>query len=138
MERQYERLEREVSETRARLSDTLDELRARMAPGPVFDQFADFLRRNPAADALNNLVREIRDNPLPLSLIVVGVAWLIIAGSLRSRPRSAHSARLGNSLVDKKLDLLLPPPAAKKPRGTVMDIPPRLDKLVGQEAVLQP
>src|ERR1700724_1517989 len=137
MERQYERLEREVSETRASLSDTLDELRARMAPGPVFDQFADSLRRNPAADGLNNLAREIRDNPLPLSLIVVGVAWLIIAGSLRSRPRSAHSARLGNGL-DKKLDLLLPPPAAKKPRGTVMDIPPRLDTLVGQEAGLQP
>jgi len=138
MERQYERLEREVSETRARLSDTLDELRARMAPGLVCDQFADSLRRNPAANALNNLAREIRDNPLPLSLIVVGVAWLIIAGSLRPGPRRAHSARLGNGLVDKKLDLLLPPPAAKKPRGTVMDIPPRLDTLVGQEAVLQP
>jgi hypothetical protein len=34
--------------------------------------------------------------------------------------------------------LLLPPPAAKKPRGTFMDIPPRLDTLVGQQAVLQP
>ena len=37
-----EQLERETEEERARISETLDELRARMTPGHVVDRLVDY------------------------------------------------------------------------------------------------
>jgi uncharacterized protein DUF3618 len=88
---QSEQLEREAHQVRARLTKTLEELRAVMTPGQVVDQLADSAREGPAAEFFRNLIREIRENPLPLTLIGAGVAWLIIASSRSSRARAKHS-----------------------------------------------
>ena len=88
---QSEQLEREVHQVRARLTEILEELRARMTPGQVVDQLAVYVRKGPAAEVFRNLAREIRENPLPLTLIGAGVAWLIIASSRLSRARARHS-----------------------------------------------
>ena len=85
MESQSARLEREAEETRWQLSGTLEELRARMTPGRVVDQVIDYSRDSPAAEFLHNLRREIRDNPMPLVLIMIGIAWLIVASNRTSR-----------------------------------------------------
>jgi Protein of unknown function (DUF3618) len=69
-----EQLEREAHQTRDRLLETLDELRARTTPGQLVDQLADYVREGPAAEFFRNLAREVRDNPLPLCLIGIGVA----------------------------------------------------------------
>ena len=74
-----EQLEREAEETRSRLAGTLNELRSRVTPGQVVDQVADYVRDGPAADFLRNLGREIRENPIPVLLIVTGIGWLMIA-----------------------------------------------------------
>jgi|ERR1700730_7988664 hypothetical protein len=88
---QSEQLERKVHQARARLTETLEELRAGMTPGQVVDQFADYARKGPAAEFFRNLAREMRQNPLPLMLIGAGIAWLIIASSQPSRARGKHS-----------------------------------------------
>jgi Protein of unknown function (DUF3618) len=88
---QSEQLEREARHTRAQLTDTLEELRARMTAGQVVDQLRDYVRQGPAAEFVGNLAREVRQNPLPLTLIAVGVAWLIIASTLSSRSRRPSS-----------------------------------------------
>jgi hypothetical protein len=88
---QSEQLEREAHQVRARLTKTLEELRAVMTPGQVVDQLADSAREGPAAESFRNLIREIRENPLPLTLIGAGVSWLIIASSRSSRARAKHS-----------------------------------------------
>jgi hypothetical protein len=88
---QSEQLERKVHQARARLTGTLEELRAGMTPGQVVDQFADYARKGPAAEFFRNLAREMRENPLPLMLIGAGIAWLIIASSQPSRARAKHS-----------------------------------------------
>ena len=85
---QSEQLARGAQQTRARLSETLDELHARMTPGHVVDQLTVYAREGPAADFFRNLAREIRENPLPLTLIGIGVAWLLIASSRSSSVRS--------------------------------------------------
>lgn len=87
METQSEQFERGAQQARARLSGTLEELRARMTPGQVIDQLADFAYQGPAAEFVRNLAREARENPLPLTLIGAGVAWLIIASGLSARAR---------------------------------------------------
>jgi hypothetical protein len=89
MASQSEQLEQQSRQTRARISETVDTLRDRMTAGQVIDQIADYAQYGPVAEFLRNLGREVRDNPLPVALIVTGVAWLMIASSLSSRARRA-------------------------------------------------
>jgi Protein of unknown function (DUF3618) len=89
---QSEQLERKAHQARARLTETLEELRAGMTPGQVVDQLAEYAREGPAAKFFRNLAREIRENPLPLTLIGAGVAWLIIASNQSSRARAKDFA----------------------------------------------
>jgi Protein of unknown function (DUF3618) len=92
MEPQSEQLKREAEEARWQLSATLDELRARMTPGRVVDQLIDYTRDGPVAEFLRNLGREARENPMPLALIGIGVAWLIVASNRTSRAIVASAA----------------------------------------------
>jgi hypothetical protein len=85
---QSEQLERKAHQVRTRLTE---ELCAGMTPSQVVDQLADYARGSPAAEFFRNLAREIRENPLPLTLIGAGLAWLIIASSQSSRARAKHS-----------------------------------------------
>src|SRR5262245_51640712 len=92
MESQSEQFEREIEETRWQLTGTLDELRDRMTPGRVVDQLIDYTRNGSAAEFLRNMGREIRENPMPLVLIGIGIAWLMVASSRTARTAIASSA----------------------------------------------
>jgi Protein of unknown function (DUF3618) len=87
-----EQREREAKQTRAQLSRTVEELRARMTPGQVIDQLLDYAREGPAADFRRKLANEVRENPLPLVLIGIGIAWLMVASSRSSRAMIARAA----------------------------------------------
>ena len=50
------------------------------------------LENNPAAEFLRNLGREVRENPMPLVLIGIGIAWLMVASSRTSRAAIASAA----------------------------------------------
>src|SRR5437868_5154828 len=80
-----EKLEREAGRTRAQLSETIEELRARMTPGRVIDQLIEYAQAGPGARFGRNLAREVRENPLPLVLIGIGIAWLMVASRRSSR-----------------------------------------------------
>jgi ElaB/YqjD/DUF883 family membrane-anchored ribosome-binding protein len=89
---QSEQLEQEADQTRAQLSATLGELRAQITPGQVIDRVVDYASEGPAAEFLSNLRREIRENPLPLVLIGIGIAWLMVASSRSARGMIASAA----------------------------------------------
>ena len=92
MESESARLEREAEEARWQLSGTLEELRGRITPGRVVDQVIDYTRDSPATDFFRNLAREVRENPMPLVLIGIGIAWLLAASSRTSRAAIANAA----------------------------------------------
>jgi len=92
MERTSEQLEQEADHTRVQLTRTLEELRARLTPGLVIEQVVDYAREGPAAEFFRNLGREVRENPLPLVLIGIGIAWLMVASSRSSRTLLANTA----------------------------------------------
>jgi uncharacterized protein YjbJ (UPF0337 family) len=100
MESKSAQLEREVEETRWQLSGTLEELRGRMTPGRVFDQVIDYTRDSPAADFFRNLGREVRENPLPVVMIGIGIGWLLLATNRTSRAAIAAAADNLASTVD--------------------------------------
>ncbi len=85
-------IEREVEETRAGLTNTLEELRDRAAPGQLFEQALDYARTSGGADMMRNLGQSVRDNPLPLVLIGAGIGWLMFTGNQRSQPHSRVEA----------------------------------------------
>jgi Protein of unknown function (DUF3618) len=87
-----EKLEREARRTRGQLTATIEQLRFRMTPGQLIDQMFDYTREGPAAEFLRNLGREVRENPVPLVLIGIGVAWLMLASSRTSRSVVASTA----------------------------------------------
>ena len=74
-----EKLEQEAGRTRAKLTEALEALRARMTPGQVIDQLIEYAREGPGAGFGRNLAREVREHPLPLVLIGIGIAWLMVA-----------------------------------------------------------
>ena len=92
MASQSDQFEREVEETRSQLSGTLEELRGRMTPGRVVDQLLDRARNGPSGEFVRNLGREVRENPMPIVLIGIGIAWLMLATSRTSRAAIASAA----------------------------------------------
>jgi hypothetical protein len=80
-----DQLEREADRARAQVTDTLEELLSRISPGRVMDQLVDYTWDGPVAKFLRNLGRDIRENPLPLALMGVGVAWLMMKNGNASR-----------------------------------------------------
>ena len=92
MTRHSAQLENEVEQARRDLAGTLDELRSRLTPGQVVDQFADYVREGPASDFVRNLTEEIRENPIPLLMIAAGMAWLAIASNHRSQAKAICEA----------------------------------------------
>jgi hypothetical protein len=92
MESQSARLEREAEDTLWQLSRTLEELRGRMTPGRVVDQVVDYTRGSPAAEFLRNLGREVRENPMPLVVVGIGILWLLLATNRTSRAVIAFAA----------------------------------------------
>ena len=81
-----EEIERGVSQTRAKLSETWTN--CAMTPGQVIDQLTGYTREGPTADFFRNLARQIHENLLPLTLITIGVVWLIITTTRSSPVRS--------------------------------------------------
>jgi ElaB/YqjD/DUF883 family membrane-anchored ribosome-binding protein len=86
-EKNPENIEREIEETRARMSQNIDELGDRLSPGNLKQEAKDAIR-NVASDAVSNvgeqarrtgsrLVDVIRENPLPVIAVGAGVTWLL-------------------------------------------------------------
>jgi Protein of unknown function (DUF3618) len=85
MARQSEQLEREAEAARIELAHSLDQLRARMTPGQIVHEVNDYVRETPVAEFGRNLVRDIRESPLPVLVIFAGMIWAIAASVLAQR-----------------------------------------------------
>ncbi|MEA5161598.1 DUF3618 domain-containing protein [Cereibacter johrii] len=86
-----DKIEREVEENRARVESTLDALKERMSVNQVVDDLANFVGVEDVRGVMHSAGRQVRDNPVALGLIGVGLAWLAFGGSSsRSRSGAAH------------------------------------------------
>lgn len=79
-------LEREVDAERAKVSQTIDALQSKMSIGNVVDQVTEAVGAH-GGDVARNLGRQMRDNPLPLLLTGIGLAWLMAGNGQRSADR---------------------------------------------------
>lgn len=96
-------IERELAATRARVDRTIDQIQERLSPGQLLDEGLRYFRDGPS-DYLStfgsNLGHSVRDNPLPVAMIGLGVAWLALGQGAPAQQR--HGVRHDHaSLADR-------------------------------------
>lgn len=79
-DRSPEQIEREIEATRREMSQTIDAIQQRLSPDYLMDQAMGYLRTGPGTFA-NNIGKAVRDNPIPVALVGIGVAWLAMGGT---------------------------------------------------------
>jgi ElaB/YqjD/DUF883 family membrane-anchored ribosome-binding protein len=104
-----EQLERETEQARAEIANTLDELRACMTPGHILDQFAERMNAGATAAFARNLRDQAVNNPLPVTLIGTGLAWLMLGGrggvdSGAAREATERASSLSQEAVEGAID----------------------------------
>jgi ElaB/YqjD/DUF883 family membrane-anchored ribosome-binding protein len=87
-DRRPEDIERDLNRTRANLSGTLEAIGSKLTPGQMMDQAMQYMRTSLPADFSSNLAMSVRNNPIPVALIGVGIAWMAMSGRRGSMPRS--------------------------------------------------
>lgn len=87
-----EQIEREIRDTRAEVGATLDAIQSKLTPGQMMDQALSYLRTSLPADFGRNMNDTVRNNPLPVALVGIGLAWMMASGRGGS---AVHSPRIG-------------------------------------------
>ncbi|HUG21528.1 DUF3618 domain-containing protein [Piscinibacter sp.] len=91
--RRPEEIEAQIERTRSDLDQTLSAIESRLTPGQLMDQGLDYLRHSGARQYVSNLGESAKNDPLPLALVGVGLAWLMASnGRARSHADTGHSA----------------------------------------------
>ena len=88
---EIDRIERELAATRARLDGTIDALQQKLSPGELMSQAVTYFKEGSGMDLSHNIGRSLRDNPVPVALIGLGLGWLVVAASRRSEATNASS-----------------------------------------------
>ena len=101
-------IERDLAQTRARLDATIDALQQRLSPGEMVDQAIGYVKESGGGEFGRNLMLSVRDHPIPVALIGVGVAWLMLAG-----PRRDHDGAV--RVADRRPDLRDGPDLGSRP-----------------------
>ncbi|GIZ50392.1 DUF3618 domain-containing protein [Noviherbaspirillum aridicola] len=82
--RSPEEIESDIERTRADFSSTIEAIQHKLSPSEMMGNAKEYaLSTTPGAFSVN-LINTIRDNPIPVALIGIGVAWLMRA---ERRPR---------------------------------------------------
>ena len=81
---------KEIERTREEMDSTLTAIEHRLTPGQLVDQGIDYLRKSGANEFVQNLAGQVKHNPLPVTLVGIGIAWLMATG--RKQQSSGASA----------------------------------------------
>lgn len=81
-------LARDADRRRERIEKTLDLLGGKLSPEHIKDQAFDLFREH-GGDIASGLQRSVRNNPVPLILTGVGIAWMMMS-QREDRQRTEH------------------------------------------------
>lgn len=95
--RQPEEIERDIERTREEVSSTIDAIQRKLTPGQMMDQALSYAKTSLPADFGSNLGNTVRDNPVPVTLIGVGIAWLMMSGQQGGRQAGVYQSGYANS-----------------------------------------
>ncbi|HZM37213.1 MAG TPA: DUF3618 domain-containing protein [Burkholderiales bacterium] len=79
-ERRPEEIQAEIQRTRSHMDETLSAIESRLTPGQLMDRGIDYLRHNGGTEFVQNLGNQAKNNPMPVALMGIGLAWLMATG----------------------------------------------------------
>jgi ElaB/YqjD/DUF883 family membrane-anchored ribosome-binding protein len=97
VDRSSEQIQADIQRTRADLDRTLTLLERKLEPRRLLDQGVHYLRDNGAREYLSNLGRAAREQPVPLALVGVGLAWMMMTSG-RSHGSVTDGRAFGDAL----------------------------------------
>ena len=80
-ERRPEEIQAEIARTRGDMDATLSAIEQRLTPGQLIDQGLDYVRSSGANEFVSNLGGSVKNNPIPVALMGIGMAWLMATGN---------------------------------------------------------
>jgi hypothetical protein len=84
----------EIERRRSDIDDTLQAIERKLTPGQLVDQGLDYLRHSGAREFASNLGNSVKDNPLPVALVGIGLAWLMVGSRADGGAARLPSSRL--------------------------------------------
>ena len=72
-------IQQDIRGTRSEMSETIDAIQARLSPDNLLGQAVKFFNSENGQDMANNLSRTVKNNPVPISLIGLGLTWLMMS-----------------------------------------------------------
>ncbi len=79
----------DIEAIRSEMDTTLLAIEARLTPGQMVDQGLDYLRNSGGREFLGNLGTSVKTNPVPATLVGIGLVWLMATQQRASRPGQA-------------------------------------------------
>jgi len=99
--RSPEQILAEVETVRSEMDSTLSAIERKLTPGQLLDQGLEYARTSGVTQYFSNLGTCARENPMPLALVGIGLAWLMATNrSYTPGYRSASSYAGGPSAGD--------------------------------------
>lgn len=122
-----------IEQTRSSMSETIDALQERLNPQHLVDEAKESLRgatigkvedmmdsaRDSMQGASNGIMGTIRDNPVPVALVGIGLGWLFLRGRNRSQPTSivTNNRSVNGYYTDRGYDAFTAPYGQNYNRG---------------------
>ncbi|WP_326893532.1 YtxH domain-containing protein (plasmid) [Rhizobium beringeri] len=77
-------LQQEIDQDRRRIGDRIDAIQERMSPGQLIDEILAYAKSSGGGKYVSNLGQALKENPLPVALMGVSLAWLMAKGTSSS------------------------------------------------------
>ncbi|NLS06375.1 DUF3618 domain-containing protein [Rhizobium sp. P32RR-XVIII] len=87
-------LQREIDADRQRIGDRIDAIQERMSPGQLIDEVLVYAKSSGGGEYVRNLGQALKDNPLPVALMGISLAWLMAKQQYPSSSAASSSAGL--------------------------------------------
>ena len=100
-ERRPEEIQAEIARTRGDMDATLTAIEQRLTPGQLVDQGLDYLRNSGANEFVHNLGGSVKNNPLPVALMGIGIAWLMATGNRKPSYLHAETESSGPGMMQR-------------------------------------
>lgn len=85
-----EDIEGEIERTRDEMASTLNAIERKLSPKQIMDQAVDTMRD--LVSDQSRVAQAVRDNPIPLALIGLGLGWLAVSSSMGRKSAAAEGS----------------------------------------------
>lgn len=74
-------IEQSIEEDRRRIDEKLTAIQERLTPGQLIDEAIGFIKAKGGGEYFTNLGHAAKENPLPMAMMGVSLAWLMVTGN---------------------------------------------------------